>query len=108
MAKGKLRTCYVCGTQYNYCPRCSDDPKWKFVYCCENCRDINYTIDKYKAGVATADEANDIMSNLDLSKVKDDYFKGYIEEIRDKSTPKKSNKAKAKSDYTDAKFSDSE
>ena len=38
MAKKAKRICYVDKTQYEYCPRCSDAPKWHFTFCCENCK----------------------------------------------------------------------
>lgn len=96
MAKGKLRICYVDKTQYNYCRKCSSDPTWKFVYCCENCRDIKYLLDAYEAKAISANEANKRLDELDLSNLDNfaDYIKEEIAEIRANSTTKKSTKSK--------------
>lgn len=110
MAKGKPRICYVDKTSYNYCRKCSSDPTWKFVYCCENCRDINYTIDAYKAKAVTADDAVKKLDNLDLSNYDNftDYIKSEIADIRANSTPKTKTKSKKDESKDKASEDDSE
>lgn len=102
MAKGKLRTCYICNTQYNYCPRCSNEPTWKLVYCSDNCKQIRYILDEVKAGVTKASEAKEALDKLDLSKDNfKDFVKAEIAYINANSTSKKSTKAKKKDEIID-------
>lgn len=104
MAKGKLRTCLVDRTQYHYCPRCSDEPTWKFVFCCDTCLQIKLLMDKYENNHISAKEANDVLNSLDLSNYDnfDDYYKKEIAEIRASSTSK--TKTKPKKDESKDKF----
>lgn len=96
MAKGKLRTCLVDRTQYEYCPRCSNDPTWKFVFCCDSCRQVKLLMDRYENNHVSIKEANEILDSLDLSNLEnfDEYYKSKISEIRANSTTKKSAKSK--------------
>ena len=36
------RACYTCGKLYSYCFSCPDDPRprWTFMFCCEECKEI--------------------------------------------------------------------
>lgn len=46
------RKCTVCGTEYNYCPRCSRYvhlPKWKTMFCSEGCKELWDAASEYRA-----------------------------------------------------------
>lgn len=53
------RICYTCGKAYHYCFSCPDDPRprWTFMFCCEECRDIFVTLTDYESGHLIAEEA---------------------------------------------------
>lgn len=67
-----IRKCTLCGTEYDYCPRC-DKTKDTFYlkYCSENCRDIALVINKASFDVITKEEAAEELSKLDLAKLGD-------------------------------------
>lgn len=67
-----IRKCTLCGTEYDYCPRC-DKTKDTFYlkYCSENCRDIALVINKASFDVITKEEAAEELSKFDLAKLGD-------------------------------------
>ncbi len=90
------RTCLICKSQYEYCPRCSNDPLWKFTFCSENCHNIDTIICNYSgfkrghyAGYSV-DKANEELEQCDLSNIanapKD--YQEIVEEIKANSKPK--------------------
>lgn len=92
------RTCKVCGLEYYFCPACSatkanPQPKWRINYCSENCKTIFDTVVKYNCETITKDEAADVLSKCDLSKVKDydDDIKLALKDISGATAVKESN-----------------
>lgn len=66
------RICTVCGTQYQYCRRCSqykDLPSWKMAYCSSPCRETYLAINKYEFKHITAEDA---LETINKYKVKVD------------------------------------
>lgn len=65
------RTCVVCGKEYTYCPNCNAydvEPRWKFLFCSENCNEIFNTVSQFESGAITADEAKQAIEKCDLRK----------------------------------------
>lgn len=62
------RACYTCGKLYSYCFSCPDDPRprWTFMFCCENCKDIFEILTSYGAGHITAQETINLLKKYDL------------------------------------------
>lgn len=68
----KLRRCAVCGSEYKFCPRCTEDkskPLFYFTFCSENCRDIYDITSKFENGYITATNANTQFKKIDLAKL---------------------------------------
>lgn len=64
------RKCIVDLKDYRYCNHCNEfNPMetWRFLFCCENCRDIYHTVDDYNANKITANEAKERLEKYDLS-----------------------------------------
>lgn len=75
----KMRTCSVCGLQYEYCPHCNrdkDKPIWMFCFHDQNCHDIYDITSKYEDGKISANDSKELLSKLDLSK-KDNFGTSY-------------------------------
>lgn len=66
-----IRKCTLCGSEYEYCPRC-DKTKATFYlkYCSENCRDVALVINKASFDAISKEEAVEEFKKLDLSKLK--------------------------------------
>lgn len=65
------RICSVCSTEYSYCPNCNahaTEPRWKFLFCSENCNDIFNICSQFSNGVITAAEAKKLLDKCDLDK----------------------------------------
>jgi len=62
------RACYTCGKLYSYCFSCPDDPRprWTFMFCCEECKEIFEILTSYGAGHKTARETRDLLAKYDL------------------------------------------
>lgn len=88
------RTCIVDRVKYKYCHNCSDfDPteKWRYLYCCDNCRQIYLACDDFVNNNISALEAQDKLNALDLSK-KDEFIgtiRKNIDDIYSVERPKK-------------------
>ena len=85
-----LRNCILCGTEYDYCPRCDDTkPTFYLKYCGENCRDIDLILNRHAFKHLTDIEAADELKKCDLAKL--DKFnktaKEYIEKILESAKP---------------------
>lgn len=68
----KLRRCCVCGTEYKYCNKCDADakkPTWFLAFCSENCKNIYDATSKYEDKNIETEEAFEILSKLDLSRL---------------------------------------
>lgn len=66
------RKCIICGTRYSYCPHCSEDankPTWMAIFCGENCKDIYTTLDDFRDGRISREDAKTVLNGLDLSPI---------------------------------------
>ncbi len=67
------RTCIACKTKYNYCPTCSRSdalkPSWYSEFCSESCMTLWTTLTKYNMELVTKEEAQDIITALDLKPI---------------------------------------
>nr|WP_270248912.1 hypothetical protein [Coprococcus catus] len=66
------RKCIICGTRYSYCPHCSEDankPTWMAIFCGENCKDIYTTLDDFRDGRISREDAQIVLNGLDLSPI---------------------------------------
>lgn len=66
------RKCIICGTCYSYCPHCSEDtnkPTWMAIFCGENCKDIYTTLDDFRDGRISREDAQTVLNGLDLSPI---------------------------------------
>lgn len=66
------RKCIICGTRYSYCPHCSEDtnkPTWMAIFCGENCKDIYTTLDDFRDGRISREDAQTVLNGLDLSPI---------------------------------------
>lgn len=80
----KERTCIVCGTKYDYCPRCAQYasfPSWKNNYDKEDCKILYNVINKYVFKHIDANEANDEIEKLNVN-VSNNEIKKVIDEIK--------------------------
>lgn len=72
----KLRTCKICGKQYEYCGHCpskNDIEPWRNLYCSENCRDSFEVMGNYSAGKINAADARTKLEGfgINVAKVRD-------------------------------------
>lgn len=66
------RKCIICGTHYSYCPHCSEDankPTWMAIFCGKNCKDIYTTLDDFRDGRMSKEDAQVVLNGLDLSPI---------------------------------------
>lgn len=69
----KLRTCKICGKQYEYCGHCPSKnliEPWRNLYCSEECRNAFGIMSKYAAGKIGAVEARGKLESFGLSPTK--------------------------------------
>ena len=65
----KLRTCKICGKQYEYCGHCPSKnliEPWRNLYCSEKCRDAFGVMGDYVAGKMTAVVAREKLESFDI------------------------------------------
>ena len=72
----KLRTCKICGKQYEYCGHCPSKnliEPWRNLYCSENCRDSFEVMGQYSVGKISATEAREKLESFGVNpkKVRD-------------------------------------
>lgn len=70
MAKKIMKTCIVCGKEYEYCNGCSsynNMEAWHSIYHDENCRKIFNTAANYHAGLISKEEAIEEFRKCDLT-----------------------------------------
>lgn len=68
----KPRICMVDRTTYKYCPNCADynaDETWRFLFCCERCRDIYSVYEQYRDGHISAPDAKKELKALNVKDV---------------------------------------
>lgn len=64
------RECALCHGRYSYCPTCNtNEPVYKNMFCSENCKDVFITVCKIRDNVLNNNEAKEILTSLDLSKI---------------------------------------
>ena len=94
----KTRNCIVCGTEYEYCPKCkahANLPAWKSIYHDDNCRNIMNIATDYMAGALTKSAAKSQLDECDLSNKKN-FKASVLKAINDICAGKKSSKAEPK------------
>lgn len=65
-----LRNCILCGTQYDYCPRCDETkPTFYLKYCSDNCKNISLILNKLNFKHLTKEEAAEELKKCDLAKL---------------------------------------
>ena len=87
------KTCIVCSEKYTFCTSCSEYdkyPRWKAIYCCENCKDIFHITSDYIEKTITKDEAREKLNKCDLSNKNKFHYKilEAIDEIFAEAQPK--------------------
>ena len=74
------RKCYLCGTNYKYCPTCYQDrmkPAFMSEFHSEDCKNIFDICTRFNMGLMSKDEAKEALSNIDLSNKNN--FKSYVQ-----------------------------
>ena len=69
----KLRTCKICGKQYEYCGHCPSKnliEPWRNLYCSENCRDSFEVMGQYSVGKMSATEAREKLESFGITSAK--------------------------------------
>lgn len=64
------RECYLCGTEYKYCPTCSEDrmkPSWMAEFHSEDCVKIFAICTDFNMGKMSKAEAQSALNKCDLS-----------------------------------------
>lgn len=95
----KVRSCCVCGKQYEYCPTCNHDPSWKMLYDTETCKEIMNIISGYNMNIISKDAAKSKIDDLHVNSFSD--FKKEIASVLQdicaisNSRPKRKRKKKA-------------
>lgn len=65
----KLRTCKICGKQYEYCGHCPSKnliEPWRNIYCSEGCREAFEVMGRYASGKISAIDAKTRLENLGI------------------------------------------
>lgn len=68
------RICVACGTEYDYCPKCSkyaNAPKWMWKCDTEVCNELFDAVSAYKMGLKTLEDVRNVVQNnniIDYSK----------------------------------------
>ncbi len=68
----KNRQCIICKHCYSYCSSCAADankPTWMAIFCGQNCKDIYTTLDDFRDGRISKENAKAILDTLDLSPI---------------------------------------
>ena len=76
----RSRDCYLCSTEYKYCPTCSQDrakPTWMQNFHEENCKNIFDICTRYNMQMLTKEEAKAALETCDLSNKEN--FKDYVQ-----------------------------
>lgn len=76
----RSRECYLCGSDYQYCPTCSQDkmkPAWMSEFHSENCKNIFDICTRFNMQLMSKSEAQDALNACDLSNKEN--FKSYVQ-----------------------------
>lgn len=63
----KTRICCIDNTSYEYCPRCgksNPNEKWRFLYCSEDCKELDRIVREYKNKTITIEKANEELKKI--------------------------------------------
>lgn len=81
----KLRTCKICGKQYEYCNHCPSKnviEPWRNLYCSENCRDSFIVMGDYAVGKIDAVTAKTKLEGYGITATKvREIHKGVVADI---------------------------
>ena len=83
-----IRTCFLCGGKYDYCPHCDDTkPTFYLKYCGDNCHEIATVMNKYSFKHLTQEEAamELLKLNVELDKYSEqnrEYIKHILEVVK--------------------------
>ena len=84
----KIRKCYTCGAEYDYCPSCArsaGEPRWKLLFDKEECRDVFDVLSAYNMNLISDAEVKEV---LDAHGVKSyDGYKASIKKQLQKIAP---------------------
>lgn len=70
MSKKNNRTCVCCGKEYHFCNTCAsqiNEPRWRNIYCSDNCRKVFMTITDYNYKEITEEQAIQNLKESDLN-----------------------------------------
>ena len=76
----RTRSCYLCGSKYDYCPTCSQDkmkPSWMAEFHSENCKNIFDIATRFNMQLLTKEEAKAAMEQCDLTNKEN--FNSYVQ-----------------------------
>ena len=63
-----IRKCAVCGSEYDYCPKCDETkPTFYLKYCSDNCNNISLILNKFAFNHLTKEEAAMELLKADLA-----------------------------------------
>lgn len=68
----KIRECLVDKVQYQYCPHCNGNNSaetWRFLFCSDNCRNINSVFEGVRDNKISEDEARTRLASCNLDKI---------------------------------------
>lgn len=71
--KSKPRICVTCGTDYEYCPKCSKDidkPAWMVAFHSEECRKVYNIIARYNTNDLSKEDAKKELNTVVSHKIK--------------------------------------
>lgn len=74
------RKCYLCGTEYKYCPTCSQDrmkPAYMSEFHSENCKNIFDICTRFNMKLMSKIDAQEALKSCDLSNKEN--FKSYVQ-----------------------------
>lgn len=79
------RKCLLCHKKYQFC-YCDNEPRWKVMFCDENCFDIFNLLQRHSIGELTDREAIEELEKRDLSVVKNstEAIQNQLQRILDK------------------------
>lgn len=104
----KLVECWVCGKPHEYCPTCGQTHGWRYVADTMEHYQIHMTIEQYRSGVFTREQAVKsfaencgVHANDDLSWMLPNVEKGVREIIGEKEKTTKTTKKETKSKLFD-------
>ena len=100
--------CWVCGKLHDYCPTCGQTHGWRYVADTMEHYMVHVTIEQYRSGVFTKEQAIesfadkcDVHANDDLSWMLPHVEKSVREIIGEKAKPTKTTKKEIKSKLFD-------